>query len=1163
MERSEFDMPFLRKQIDDVNTNQDFSKFRNEEDPSDQRTAYDDNRVSGQHSALREFGDLPEQQSMFREGDDQTELRSAFKQNSLFDADPLSLDPHRSIGVPDSASILDGNMADSTLLKNPGSLPGLHGDQLNEISEQAEALKEDKEFAKISQMQEEMYKKLNDVLPIGDMPRPDLYPTESKKTGLKHEIPTEDRNRKKNENEDNGYGYKKHEVPVESQRLFKNEDNYKKDRLPIEDLKSNETFTNTTSNKNISTHDNQKSNITEQYSKPKNLFIEVSKSKAISFDNLFSEEKRLGTIVSDKISRNVTKKSEIGHLNEVSRVKSQLSFINNKKNFGLKRKQSILSKGKKKNDIIVRRPQIVYHPPAEIYHRPPIILHRPPLMIQRPPIVYHQPPVVVHRPPIIYTQPLLVFHQPHPVVHQPFLNSEDHWTPRTSFKHIGSSLTHGGGWSSVAAGNSMPGNFPGINNRINSSFNGFEDGNNYGNNINALSNLDAALNSDELNTISSSNEEFNEPLNSETKISDLTLNPILTSRSSRKSSIHPKKNYFRKFIHSKKENKLISRTRRETEKNATDHKSTKKDVVVNRPPIIYHPPPEIYHRPDIVIHRPPIVIHRPPIIYHQPPVIVHRPAVVYHQPPIIFHQPPPAVQQPLLYSHDTFVVHPSFVAQHMGSILRTAHHYIGPPRLLTQLGSPLFESSSMEEKASQQEPLQDASPSNDFPNNEQSNLNAFANYQGVTEENTRNEDNQYPQVQNMPNNGDDSGALSNEMTGNKNSFNSLSGRSLENTFSNSDADQSVMNNAIDNPSMQALSEPYNPIQDGYAANSNQMIYKRSITENTYGRKKHLTKETKGMKRQNLNDDSSEYIDKISPDLNSFQGVVHTKKGNENIKNIEIHVNGQHGHDIVVHRPGVLFHPPPEVIARPNLIIHRPPLLIHRPPIIVHQAPVVIHRPSILYHQPDVIFHSSPLEVHQPIHEPFSDYNFASRMPTVGITNPTTADSFGVEEVTIEHSLTERIPENINSVLKKPEFESYSDHLDQTESIADLEQTNPSITVDHVAFLDDINSYNTYVPNNRERVGTANGESHDSSMKASSNFFSQNENNGDENYAGYTRFTVPTNSHKKKKHKKKHEKNNVKVKRDVSDLTHKVTQPHFHTLRNALTHNAQTNSRRGV
>lgn len=108
-------------------------------------------------------------------------------------------------------------------------------------------------------------------------------------------------------------------------------------------------------------------------------------------------------------------------------------------------------------------------------------------------------------------------------------------------------------------------------------------------------------------------------------------------------------------------------------------KKKKKDVVVNRPPIIYHPPPEIYHRPDIVVHRPPLLIHRPSIIYHQPPVIVHRPAVVYHQPPLVFHQPPPAVQQPLLVSHDSFAMHPSSKYTHMGSVVNKIGAYVGVP----------------------------------------------------------------------------------------------------------------------------------------------------------------------------------------------------------------------------------------------------------------------------------------------------------------------------------------------------------------------------------------------------------------------------------------------------------------------------------------------------
>ncbi|XP_065670822.1 uncharacterized protein LOC100210570 isoform X1 [Hydra vulgaris] len=1089
MERPEFEMQFSNKQIDDMNPNREYSRFHNEDYPSYQ-SSYG-NRISGRHS-VQEYRDS-DQPSMFRDNEsDQIESKTTSKLNSLFDTS--NVDAHRPIDSPDSAPLLEGSLPDSsTLLKNPGSVPDFHdqlnagvqdGDQQNEISEQAEALREDKEFAKISQIQEEMYKKLNDVLPIGDMPRPDLYPTESKKAGLKHLVPSQTNEIKKKEDI---YGYKKYEVPIEQK--YKN--NFKKDHLP-EDIKLNLTISNATSD-DLSIFD-KKSNTSvtstlpltpqvassltpvtlpitsEKRRSTKNLLIEVSNSKVVSIDNSFNEEKRENTILLEKkIHQNVTKKSEIGHRNKAHANDKK---FNQKKNLALKRKNTIFLKGKKKNDIIVRRPQIVFHPPPEIYHRPPIILHRPPLIIQRPPIVYHQPPVVVHRPPVIYAQPPIIFHQPSPVVHQPFLNSKDHWglMTETNFKHIGSSLSDGGEWSSI-----LPGNVLGTNNQVEN----YPKDNEDSNNINYDNNLEMTLKPDMTDTILKSDETTNVKNSFELKekTSNLLLNTVLNSTSLKKSSIHSK---------NKEKKQLRVRKKREVKKN-NDHKGTKKDVVVNRPPIIYHPPPEIYHRPDIVIHRPPIVIHRPPIIYHQPPVIVHRPAVVYHQPPIIFHQPPPAVQQPLLYSHDTFVVHPSFVAQHMGSILRTAHHYIGPPRLITQLGSPLFESSLQEEKPAQ-ESLQVAPSSNNYPI-EQSNLNGFTNYQGEGENTALNEENQYSQMQNMPNT-DDQGALSNEMVSNKNTFNSLNGRTLENTLTNSETDQAFMNNAVDNPSMQP--ESYNSIQDNYSENNNQM-FKRS-----------------------------------------------------NIQN-------------------VIVHQPPVVLNHREVIFHQVPLLFHRPPIIVHQAPLVNHQPSIFYQQPNGIFHASSNMMN---HEPtFSSYSLANHLPMANITNTKNSNSSGVEEDTYEHSFNE-ITDNTKSSLK---LSLYSDNFDQSEKIDSLADplidnsfliNHPSLTVENGNFLgnddksNNVKSHNTLI--DKLKIDSA----YNSNSDLMKSYVSNRKN---DSHVKITQLSVPSSFHRLKKNKIDKLKHGDKKysKREVVDLTHKITQPYFNSTRNTYTRDAQTTSHIGV
>ena len=110
-------------------------------------------------------------------------------------------------------------------------------------------------------------------------------------------------------------------------------------------------------------------------------------------------------------------------------------------------------------------------------------------------------------------------------------------------------------------------------------------------------------------------------------------------------------------------------------------KGSKKDVAVQRPPIIYHPPPEVYHRPDIVVHRAPVLFHRPSIVYHQAPVVIHRPAVVYRQPPIIFHQPAPVVNQPYYKAWDNFMTHS--VMSHVGSNVGQSYSYLGLPPEMT------------------------------------------------------------------------------------------------------------------------------------------------------------------------------------------------------------------------------------------------------------------------------------------------------------------------------------------------------------------------------------------------------------------------------------------------------------------------------------------------
>ena len=318
--------------------------------------------------------------------------------------------------------------------------------------------------------------------------------------------------------------------------------------------------------------------------------------------------------------------------------------------------------GSKKNSIVIHRPPIIYHPPPEVYHRPDIVVHRAPIMLHRPPIVYHQPPVVVHRPAIIYHQPEIVFHQPPPVVNQPVLQSHDTWVTRPQIVPGTSTMSHShtyygipnhvyGGTFDDCHGPHCSFRKQGIPHKSRSGKNG----NNtteetkmkerkkreaYIDYLTYLGTLWAPRHKRDID------QQYSFITSSSKAKEHLTYLNNNDQNLSKRDSVDD----FNAHIYNIGNPKMKRATK------GQESRKKKKDVVVNRPPIIYHPPPEIYHRPDIVVHRPPLVIHRPPIIYHQPPVIVHRPAVVYHQPPIVFHQPPPAVSQPLLYSHDSFMV---------------------------------------------------------------------------------------------------------------------------------------------------------------------------------------------------------------------------------------------------------------------------------------------------------------------------------------------------------------------------------------------------------------------------------------------------------------------------------------------------------------------------
>ena len=556
--------------------------------------------------------------------------------------------------------------------------PEIHGDTASPLSEQEEAQKEDHEYKKLTDVQEEMYEKIQKIRPgeelpgMGDVSQSGI--SRSLHESIHHNekrTKTDDKQSKKPKKEANKgkYSGSKEEKKKEKKGTVS-------DSVSLNDSSGHIPIVNEANG------NSKQGKVTEK-----------SNPKAISKQQ--QTKKSSGIKVLDKIKG----------LHKKSHISRRSTNVKATKKSSLKPEKEKHQKGGRKNVVIVNRPPILYHPPPEIYHRPPIVLHRPPILVQRPAIVYHQPPVIVHRPAVLYRQPPLVFHQPPPVVSQPMLHSHDMFATKPSLQHVNSRVIPAGTLFGLPPASRWSPNAQTVVDSQESlgdtgSVLDSHDDSHHGGGV-------VLLGQGRTRTIALGNNDEEEDDNGEDTAGEQKSG--IPKAAGKKSTKASKKGSLRKLRQKTKreapKNEAITSspetvanqnsTKRSETAKATDikqgKKGTKKDVVVNRPPIIYHPPPEIYHRPDIVIHRPPIVIHRPPIIYHQPPVIVHRPAVVYHQPPIVFHQPPPAVQQPLLYSHDTFVVHPSFVAQHLGSILRTAHHYVGPPRLLTHLGQPLFD----------------------------------------------------------------------------------------------------------------------------------------------------------------------------------------------------------------------------------------------------------------------------------------------------------------------------------------------------------------------------------------------------------------------------------------------------------------------------------------
>ncbi|PFX26305.1 hypothetical protein AWC38_SpisGene9031 [Stylophora pistillata] len=687
-------------------------------------------------------------------------------------------------------------------------------------------------------------------------------------------------------------------------------------------------------------------------------------------------------------------------------------------------------KGSRKNSIVMHRPPIIYHPPPEIYHRPDIVVHRAPIMLHRPPIIYHQPPVVVHRPAIIYHQPPIVFHQPPPVVHQPILHSHDTWVAKPVVYHTASMVSHAKTYYGVPS-HVYAGDFGGGCHGAHCSYRKGK----------VPHQAKNSTQPDKFKkTKRDSLSDYVAYFTSLWKPKVLTKREIddqydfITSTEGSKEKLSYKNmdvDVVNKRDTSSEHINGNLKFRRETEQDDRDdskggtQKKKKKDVVVNRPPIIYHPPPEIYHRPDIVVHRPPLVIHRPPIIYHQPPVIVHRPAVVYHQPPIVFHQPPPAVSQPLLYSHDSFTVHPSFYATHHGSVVRDFGHYVGVPNVITNYGNPLFGRPPPIGKRSK---IEGSSTSENATVADSKNITTAASKRTSFEDNAKKAKNE-----------------TNEKAGKKNT---VIVRRPPIIYHPPPEIYHRPIIVVHRPPIMIHRAPIFYHQPPVVVHRPAIVYhqpplvfhqpppmvhqpvlkshdtwishpvvvpysSRVLHHHTYvgvpdaytvhhfggGHgysfyKSHILKHSKSLEEE------ASARNKISGDTNSTKleedsshKTLHSRKENVTSKLTTKKAKSQKGRKknaVIVRRPPVIYHPPPEIYHRPEIVVHRAPIVIHRAPIIYHQPPVIVHRPAIVYHQPALIFHQPPPVVHQPVFRSHDTYVhrplvrlYGSRMHHVG------------------------------------------------------------------------------------------------------------------------------------------------------------------------------------
>ena len=430
------------------------------------------------------------------------------------------------------------------------------------------------------------------------------------------------------------------------------------------------------------------------------------------------------------------------------------------------------------------------------------------------------------------------------------------------------------------------------------------------------------------------------------------------------------------------------------EEKGKNKKKGKKDVVVNRPPIIYHPPPEVYHRPEIVVHRAPVLIHRPPIVYHQSAVVVHRPPVVYHQPPIVFHQPTPTVNQPILYSHDNFVVHPTMFATHAGTMVESAGHFLGLPTgpisnfpeyspyppmgdfgsgfpgmapYATPVGRRRRSTNTSAKKPDRKNSIVVHRPPIVYhpPPEIYHRPSVIVHRPDVLIHRPPVVYHQPPVVLHRP-------SVVYHQTPivfhqpppmvNQPLFHSHDSYVPHPIFTHYNSDVHHVGSFYGIPH---YGEDYHGFHGGFGGfhGFDGGFHGYGVGFHGYGggfpgfgggfgsgfvrSKVGKSKDWKTEERK------KEKKHRVRREEKSKKGKHFGKSPAEQKK-----VNSERAHrkhSVVVNRPPVVFHPAPEVFHRPPYVVHQPDIVIHRPPVVYHQPPVIVHHPPVAYHQPPIMF----------------------------------------------------------------------------------------------------------------------------------------------------------------------------------------------------------------